>query len=173
METEKFGKPEERVNGAHPGHTDGPYRILMVEADHNLGQSNADKLRQYGYMAHAKADAETAWVELQTKEYHLLVADNNLPGLTGVGLLKKLRSACMPLPVIIAIGTMPPWTSAEYPLLLKATKLLKPYTFGDLLGMVKGILPDADCFRMTGLNHSPSHSRITSGGFGRQQVGTC
>jgi hypothetical protein len=45
------------------------------------------------------------------------------------------------LPIIIAIGTLPSWKSAEYPWLLKATKLFKPYAFEDLLGLVKSVLP--------------------------------
>jgi len=54
MATEQFCKPEAPVNGLRPRPTDGSYRILMVEADHGLGQSNAHKFRQYGYRAQAK-----------------------------------------------------------------------------------------------------------------------
>ena len=147
MATEKFCKPEAPVNGLRPGPTDGPYRILMVEADHGLGQSNADKFRQYGYRAQAKADAETAWAELQTEHYHLLVTDNDLPGLTGVGLLKKVRYACMPLPVIITVSALPSWRSPEYPWLLHVNRLPKPYSFVNLLGLVQGILPAIDLSR--------------------------
>lgn len=138
----------------------------MVDANHHHCQSNADRLRQQGYSINTSTDAETAWAELQTHQYHLLVTDYELPGLTGVGLLRKLRSACMPLPVVIAIGTLPPWKSAEYPWLLKATKLLKPYSFDDLLGMVKGILPAAGRFHMPGFDNSsrPSPDRSNSGG---------
>jgi DNA-binding response OmpR family regulator len=154
MVTKKCGELEEQVNESFRRQTEPPCRILMVDANLRLCQSNADRLRQYGYSINTSEDAETAWAELQTHQYHLLVTDYQLPGLTGIGLLRKLRSACMPLPVVIAIGTLPPWKSAEYPWLLKATKLLKPYSFDDLLGMVEGILPEADRFRTPGLDNS-------------------
>jgi len=62
----------------------------------------------------------------------LLIIKNDLPELTGVRLLKKLRSACMPLPVIMVIETMPLGIT-EYSWLLNANKLLMPYSFDELL----------------------------------------
>jgi hypothetical protein len=55
-------------------------------------------------------------------------------------LIKKLRLANMPLPVIIAIETMPMWQSSQYPWLLHASKLFKPYTVSALLELVKNVL---------------------------------
>jgi DNA-binding response OmpR family regulator len=118
-----------------------PGRILMVDDDPYLRQLNAEGLRRHGYEVNMAADGETGWEELQCNRYNLLITENDLPRLTGVGLVKKLRSACMPLPVIMAITTLPTWQSAQYPWLLHATKLLKPYTLEELLGMVKKILP--------------------------------
>lgn len=127
---------------AHPTRS-----ILIVDADHVLGRWAAERLWQHGYVTETKEDAETAWRELQTQYYNLLITDNELPGLTGVGLLKKVRSACMPLPVVIAIQTLPPWKSADYPWLLKATKLLKPYSFEDLLEVVNRAFAASDRLR--------------------------
>ena len=70
-----------------------------------------------------------------------MITENELPRLSGVGMVKKLRSACMSLPVIIAVGVMPWWKSAECPWFLKAAKLFKPYAIEDLLGLVKSLLP--------------------------------
>jgi len=112
-----------------------------VDDDLYRCQLYADGLRRQGYVADTAADAETGWAELQTHRYNLLITENDLPGLTGVGLLKKLHSACMSLPVIIAIETLPSWQSANYPWLLKATKLFKPFTFDHLVDLVGRILP--------------------------------
>jgi hypothetical protein len=46
----------------------------------------------------------------------------------------------MPLPVIVVTGTLPAWESPQYSWLLKANKLLKPYSFDELLGLVKNVL---------------------------------
>jgi DNA-binding response OmpR family regulator len=113
----------------------------MVDADPGHRKLNGEVLRRHGYTVTIASDGEAGWEELQTNCYNLLITENDLPLPSGVGLLRKLRSACMSLPVIIAIETLPSWQSADYPWLLKATKLLKPYSFEDLVDMVGSILP--------------------------------
>ncbi len=115
----------------------------MVDDDPCHSELGAGVLRRHGHSVDLAKDSEAAWEELLTNRYNLLVTENDLPGLTGVGLIKKLRSACMPLPVIIAIRTLPSWQSAEYPWLLNAARLFKPYTFEELLGLVRNALPPA------------------------------
>jgi DNA-binding response OmpR family regulator len=118
-------------------------RILLVDDNPKIGQSNSKALLQRGYEVDVAEDGETGWAKLQNSRYNLLIIKNDLPELTGVRLLKKLRSACMPLPVIMVIETMPTWESPEYSWLLNANKLLMPYSFDELLGMVKRILHTA------------------------------
>lgn len=98
-------------------------------------------LRRHGYEVSTTGDGEAGWEELQTHHYHLLITENELPGLTGVGLVKKLRAAAMPLPVILVTATLPSWESPEYSWLLKADKLLKPCANEDLLRTVRQVLP--------------------------------
>jgi YesN/AraC family two-component response regulator len=52
-------------------------------------------------------DGEFGWEALQAKNYDLLITDNNMPKVSGLELVKKLRSARMALPVILASGAMP------------------------------------------------------------------
>jgi two-component system response regulator QseB len=115
------------------------YRILLVEDDPDIGRLTSKALLQHGYEVDVAEDGETGWAELQNNRYNLLITKNDLPKLTGVGLLKKLRSACMPLPVIMVIETMPTWESPQYSWLLNANKLLMPYSYDELLGVVKKI----------------------------------
>jgi DNA-binding response OmpR family regulator len=117
-----------------------PYRILVVNDDADILQLNVEGLRRHGYEVGIARDSRAGWLELQTNSYNLLITENGLPGLTGVGLVKKLRLANMPLPVIIAIETMPIWQSSQYPWLLHASKLFKPYTVSALLDLVKNVL---------------------------------
>jgi DNA-binding response OmpR family regulator len=115
-------------------------RILMADDEAYRSELNAEVLRRHNYAVKTIRDGEAGWEELQTNHYHLLITESDLPGLTGVGLIKKLHSAGMPLPVIVATGILPGWESPEYPWLLKAVKLLKPYTLEELLGIVKNVL---------------------------------
>ena len=142
MKCEKSRHREKLNSGSLQCQTYPPLRILMVSDDSCLCELNAEVLRRHSYEVNTARDGETGWEELQTNLYHLMITENNLPRLTGVGLLKRLRSACMPLPVIIVTGILPTWESPQYSWLLKATKLLKPYGFDELLGLVKKVLDD-------------------------------
>ena len=137
--TERSGELQDSVDGSVQRPAFPLARILTVADD--PCRLNAEALRRHGYEVDIACGSKAGWEMLQNIPYNLLVTEHDLTGLTGVGLLKKLRSACMSLPVIIAIETLPPWQSAEYPWLLKATKLFKPYTFVELLDLVRRVFP--------------------------------
>ena len=145
MQTEKSGWLANSVSESLQCQTDPPLRILMVDGDSHRCRLNAEVLRRQNYEVNTAADGQAGWEELQTNRYHLLITESDLPRLTGVGLVKKLYSACMPLPVIVVTGTLPARKSSEYSWLLKATKLFKPYHFDDLLGLVKKVLAETAC----------------------------
>ena len=133
-------KPDSLADDSFPRQSYPPGRILIVNDDTCLGELNAEALRQHGYDANTASDGQAGWEELQTNHYHLLITENDLPGLSGVGLVKKLRAACMPLPVIMVTEALPSWKSPEYSWLLKATRLLKPYSCEELRRMVINVL---------------------------------
>src|ERR1035438_10080883 len=110
-----------------------PQRILVVEDDRDLRQLNARVLIHSGYAVDVAEDGAAAWEALQANRYNLLITDNNMPRLTGMELLKRLRSARMGLPVIMATGTVPTQELAQNPWLEPVAKLAKPYTTGQLL----------------------------------------
>ncbi len=120
----------------------------MVANDPGLCDRNAEGLRQNGYNVDFASDGDAGWGKLQINHYDLLITENDLPGMTGVGLVKKLRAACMPLPIVLTIETLPSWRSAEYPWILTAAKLFKPYSFEDLLGLVRNVLPASGLVRV-------------------------
>jgi DNA-binding NtrC family response regulator len=63
-----------------------------------------------------------------------------MPKVSGVELLKKIYAARMSLSVIMATGFLPTWEFTLHPCLQPVQMLLKPYSFGKLLGMVKNVL---------------------------------
>jgi DNA-binding NtrC family response regulator len=66
-----------------------------------------------------------------------------MPGLTGVELLKKLRSARKGLPVIMAAGMLPAQELAQNPWLEPVALLAKPYDANQLLERVHDVLHKA------------------------------
>jgi len=123
-------------------------RILVVEDDREVRELNTTVLSRSGYKVDAAEDGAAAWQALNTDSYDLVITDHNMPKLTGVELLKKLRAARMALPVILVSGTMPTEELNRHPWLQIEATLLKPYTMAELLGTVKNVLRTTDGARV-------------------------
>jgi DNA-binding response OmpR family regulator len=117
-----------------------PPRILVVEDDVTMRLLNTEVLVDSGYQVDTAEDGDVAWDTLQTKSYDLLVTDNNMPKVSGVELLKKLRAAHMALPAILVSGMMPTEELSQHPWLQIDATLSKPYTSSELLEKVKDVL---------------------------------
>jgi DNA-binding response OmpR family regulator len=116
------------------------HRILVVEDDGDVRRLNTEVLIHSGYDVDAAADGAAAWDALIADSYDLMITDNSMPKLTGVELLKRLRSARMELPVIMATGILPTQEFIRSPWLQPAATLLKPYTVEALLETVSAVL---------------------------------
>jgi DNA-binding NtrC family response regulator len=115
-------------------------RILMVDDDADIRQVNADVLRRFGYRTETAADGAAAWEALQANRYDLLITDNNMPKVSGVELVKKLRSARMALPVILATRALPIEELERNPWLQPVATLVKPFLHRQLLATVNEAL---------------------------------
>lgn len=74
------------------------------------------------------------------KPFNLLITDYDMPRLTGVELVRKLRSASMTLPVILTSGSLTAEELAQNPSLELAAILPKPFSPEELLGTVTNVL---------------------------------
>jgi len=133
-------------------------RILVVESERDLRQITAEVLIDAGYQVDVAENGGAAWDALQLYKYDLLIADQFMPKMSGVALLKKIHAARMTLPVIMSNGFLPTWEFALHMWLQPVKMLLKPFTFDELLGMVKNALPkDASaCYVNSPLPQQPS-----------------
>jgi DNA-binding response OmpR family regulator len=115
-------------------------RILVVDDDSIICQLSSEALTGDGYEVDIAEDGAVAWGALQLASYDLLITDHNMPNLTGVELVKKIQAARLPLPVIMASGTMPVEEFKRHPGLPIEALLIKPYTLAELLGVVRNVL---------------------------------
>ncbi len=76
-------------------------RILVVEDDSLVADLFRELLPTQGYLADVVGDAEAAVAALEETSYDLVVADKNLPGLSGVDLLRHVKASQPDLDVII------------------------------------------------------------------------
>ena len=127
-----------------------PRRILVVEDEPDIRSLNAEVLKNSGYEVDTAEDGKAGWEALHAtchapESYALLITDHDMPGLSGLALIKKVRAARMALPVILATGTLPTQDLfARYPWIQPAAALIKPYSIEQLLGTVEIVLRTSD-----------------------------
>ena len=97
-----------------------------------------------GYQVDTAENGALAWEALQAKSYDLLITDHNMPKITGVELVKSLRSARMALPVVMVAGSLPAEELAQNPSLALAATILKPFAVDELLDTVTNVLQMAE-----------------------------
>lgn len=78
-------------------------RVLLVEDEPDLGAAIKRGLNQAGYVVDWVLSGTEAWhhLEDQWTQYSLGIFDWLVPGISGIELLKRLRSQNNPLPVLI------------------------------------------------------------------------
>jgi len=115
-------------------------RILVVHDDNDIRALSTEVLIRSGYEVEAAADGAAAWQALNAEHFDLLVTDHEMPSVSGLALLKKLRAARMALPVIVATATYQRTEFTRDPWLQPAAALLMPYTVEEFLGTVREVL---------------------------------
>jgi DNA-binding response OmpR family regulator len=76
-------------------------RILVIEDDALLGDAIQAGLKQSGYAVDWMKDGVSADQALSTEPYAAVVLDLGLPRMSGLEVLRRLRSRNVPLPVLI------------------------------------------------------------------------
>jgi DNA-binding response OmpR family regulator len=117
-----------------------PKSVLYAEDDAALRELTARMLTRAGYTIVAVPDGLAAWNTLNAREFDLLITDNDMPRLTGLELVTKLRLKKMVLPIILASGSADFFRSPEYRWLDFKACLQKPFMIGKLLYAVGAVL---------------------------------
>lgn len=125
-----------RAEGAGRGTRPCSHRILVVDDDGDIRRLNSEALAGSGYHVDAAEDGAVGWEALNANSYDLLITDHDMPKLSGIDLIKKLRSARMGVPVILSSGVIS-GEKLEPPLV---AALPKPFTLDQLLGTVRQVL---------------------------------
>jgi len=120
--------------------TSSPQRILVVNDETDARQLNVDVLVEAGYEVDAVKDGASGWEMLQFNSYHLIITDNQMPRMTGIEMIAKLRSARMAVPVIMATRSLPTFTIEHNPWLKPDASLQVPFSNDELLATVKKVL---------------------------------
>lgn len=115
-------------------------RILLVEDDPILGDGIRAGLRQDGYTVDWITDGTQAGSALKDNVFDLLVLDLNLPGRSGLEILRELRARNNPTPVLILTARD---TVEDRVKGLDAGSddyLVKPFDLDELLARIRALL---------------------------------
>ncbi|MEO9655280.1 response regulator transcription factor [Marinomonas sp.] len=115
-------------------------RILVVEDTQVLGQAICDRLTSLGHGVDLIADGKSADELLKYQDFDLILLDLNLPGLSGLQLLQKLRQREDSTPVLIL--TARDQIEDRIRLLDEGADdyLTKPFDFGELEARCRALL---------------------------------
>ena len=123
-----------------PSESIHPRRILIAEDDDLIRWIISNILVEEGYTVNAAADGEEAWEAICRDAYDLLVTDNDMPRLTGLKLIERIRKAGMALPVIVVSGTFTAESMRDYPEFQIAAVIPKPFHKLEFQDTVRNIL---------------------------------
>jgi len=115
-------------------------RILVVEDDAVIQRLIGTMLEGAGYTAAFAEDGEAGWHALTSSAFDLVITDNNMPKVSGVEMIRRLRGACQNLPVILISGEIPRQVRDLTALLTPGVALEKPFSMTQLLGHVRAQL---------------------------------
>jgi DNA-binding response OmpR family regulator len=115
-------------------------RILIAEDEERLASFLEKGLRSNGYTTTVVGDGVGASVLALREDYDLLILDLGLPGLDGMTVLREVRRAGKPLPVIILTARDEPGQKVEGFEAGADDYLGKPFHFEELLARVRARL---------------------------------
>jgi CheY-like chemotaxis protein len=136
----KMSQKVEPARARSPSRSNSCCRILVVDQNSDLRLLYGDALTRPDCRVDVVADGEAAWAALQAHRYDLLITENETPSLTGEGLINKLLSARVEVPVVIVAEGLHTQEAARNPSHPCAAMLLKPFALNSLMDTVKGVL---------------------------------
>jgi len=128
-------QPGDRSPG--PG---GNARILVVDDDPDVLRVLGGALQLFDYRVDLAGDGGVGWEALCANSYDLVITDHMMPRLTGLELLRRLRTVRLDLPCILISGDLPA-VEPDLSLVLRPGRAVeKPVKLESLLTMVRSLL---------------------------------
>lgn len=117
-----------------------PKKILYAEDNEALRETYVRTLRAAGYLVLAVSDGQAALDAARGSSFDLLITDNDMPRLTGLELIARLRLAGADLPIIVTSGSTNHFATPDYRWLRLSAWVQKPFAMETLVALVRGAL---------------------------------
>ncbi len=129
--------------------TDARPTLLVVDDDSRVRTVVGWQLEAEGYVVREAADGNTAWQRILADRPDLVVLDLSLPGVSGLDLLRRLRAAGDPTPVVVLSGRSGEGDRIVGLDLGADDYLVKPFSPGELAARVRSVLRRSNGHPMT------------------------
>ncbi|MFT3780544.1 MAG: response regulator [Nibricoccus sp.] len=103
--------------------------ILVVDDNDAARNALARFLRHCNFQVSCAVDGECAWDELRKGNFDGMVTDNDMPRLSGLDLVRRLRAIPSRMPIILMSGLMPHTETDFEALITPGMAIEKPFSF--------------------------------------------
>jgi CheY-like chemotaxis protein len=118
----------------------GQRRVLFIDDNADVRDVCSELLRRAGFRVDVAEDGEAGWEAITTKPFDLVITDHNMPRLSGLELVRRIRSMSSTLPVILVSGNVP-WDEPDLQWTLRPGVVIqKPFGLVELMATVKELL---------------------------------
>jgi DNA-binding NtrC family response regulator len=112
-------------------------RILIADDDKNLRMVLANELSEEGFEVEIAENGTMAMNLLENQEYDVLLLDLNMPGLSGMDVLKKIKALELATEIVILTGNATISTAVEAMKLGAYDFLTKPFKIAELKAILE------------------------------------
>ena len=114
-------------------------RLLIVEDEKDLNRILVKKLTSEGYSVDSCQDGREAWDLLEYTTYDGIVLDIMLPGMDGLTILRNMRAASIPTPVLLLTARDSVADRVKGLDLGANDYLVKPFSFEELMARIRAM----------------------------------
>lgn len=135
---QKVAKPE----NIQPELQGGNERILFVDDEKILANMARQMLEKLGYSVNVFSDSHQAWeaFEKSPASYDLVIADQTMPGFTGIELAQKMLTTRPSLPFILCTGYSMTVSEADAQKVGIKAFIMKPYNISKFAHIIRQVL---------------------------------
>ncbi len=121
-----------------------PKQILVIDDDPEVLELIAGTVIRAGFQADTARNGEEGWTALCLMPYDLVITGHEMPNLTGLKLIERLRAVSIEPPCILISESLPSPESALRKIVHRGVVLGKPFSPSDLIEKVYGLLLHGD-----------------------------
>ncbi len=114
--------------------------VVIAEDNNSLRDLLVYLLTAKGYTVRCADDGESGWESMSSAPFDLLITDHDMPRLTGLDLLRRMRASSLTHPVILMSANLPRQTAEMENLLTPGAVLAKPFSISALAPMIENLL---------------------------------